>query len=128
MTLEDETDIANVIVWPKTYETFRPIVLGARLIAVTGKVQSSSGVVHIVADRLEDLTALLAALAAEDSDLIPRARGDEVLRDPGVDSRERSRIVANHLHRHPRNEPVGRDLAAIAEAAHQVMPKGRNFH
>ena len=56
MTLEDETDIANAIVWPKTFERFRPIVLGARLIAVTGRVQSESGVIHVVADRLEDLT------------------------------------------------------------------------
>ena len=56
MTLEDETDIANAIVWPKTFERFRPIVLGARLVAVTGRVQSESGVIHVVADRLEDLT------------------------------------------------------------------------
>ena len=63
MTLEDETDIANVIVWPKTFEVFRPVVLGARLVAVTGKLQSESGVIHVVADKLEDLTPMLAALS-----------------------------------------------------------------
>ena len=36
MTLEDETGIANTIVWPRTFETFRPVVLGARLVSVTG--------------------------------------------------------------------------------------------
>jgi error-prone DNA polymerase len=128
MTLEDETDIANVIVWPKTFEAFRPTVLGARLVAVTGKVQSESGVTHVVADRLEDLTAMLAALSAAGSDIAPLAHADEVKRNPGVDPRDKAPRLANHLMRHPRNEPVGRDLAAIAEAAHQVMPKGRNFH
>jgi DNA polymerase III alpha subunit len=128
MTLEDETDIANIIVWPKTFEAFRPTVLGARLVAVTGKVQSESGVIHVVADKLEDLTAMLAALAAGGDDIAPLARADEVKRDPGIDPRDKIRRDANNLMRHPRNEPVGRDLAAIAEAAHQVMPKGRNFH
>jgi error-prone DNA polymerase len=127
MTLEDETDIANIIVWPKTFETFRPVVLGARLVAVTGKVQSESGVTHVIADRLDDLTGMLAALSADAGDIAPLARADEVRRNPGVDPRDKANI-ANHLMRHPRNEPVGRDLAAIAEAAHEVMPKGRNFH
>jgi error-prone DNA polymerase len=128
MTLEDEEDIANVIVWPKTFEAFRPIVLGARLVAVTGKVQTADGVTHVVADKLEDLTPMLAALSADGADNIaPLARADEVKRNPGIDARDK-RSVANHLHKHPRREPVGRDLAEIAEAAHRVMPKGRNFH
>ena len=129
MTLEDETDIANIIVWPKTFEAFRPTVLGARLVAVTGKVQSESGVIHVVADKLEDLTAMLAALAVGGDDIAPLAHADEVRRNPGVDPRDKVlRRDANNLMRHPRNEPIGRDLAAIAEAAHEVMPKGRNFH
>ena len=49
MTLEDETAIANTIVWPRVFESFRPIVLGARLISVTGKLQNEYGVIHVVA-------------------------------------------------------------------------------
>jgi hypothetical protein len=71
---------------------------------------------------------MLAALSAAGSDIAPLAHADEVKRNPGVDPRDKAPRLANHLMRHPRNEPVGRDLAAIAEAAHQVMPKGRNFH
>ena len=41
-TIEDETGIANVIVWPQVFETFRSVVLGARLISVTGKLQNAS--------------------------------------------------------------------------------------
>ena len=128
MTLEDETDITNGIVWPKVFERFRPVVLGARLIALTGKVQSESGVIHVIADKIEDLTPLLAILSADAGDLSSLARADEVSRNPGVDNRDKVRGMANHLMRHPRNEPIGRDLAAIAEAANEVMPKGRNFH
>ena len=40
MTLEDETGIANVIVWPKVFERFRALVLGARLVRVTGRLQN----------------------------------------------------------------------------------------
>ena len=78
MTIEDETGIANIIVWPKTFERFRPIVLGARYVAVTGELQQESGVIHVVADRLEDLTPLLARLTrgcAADRSARPRRRG-----------------------------------------------------
>ena len=65
MTLEDETGIANTIVWPRTFETFRPVVLGARLVAVTGTLQSASGVIHVVAEQIDDLTPLLRRLSEE---------------------------------------------------------------
>jgi error-prone DNA polymerase len=65
MTLEDETAIANVIVWPKIFEAYRPIVMGARLVAVRGRVQSESGVVHVIAEEVEDLGHLLRRLTAE---------------------------------------------------------------
>ncbi len=128
MTLEDETDIANVIVWPKTFEVYRPIVLGARLVAVTGKLQSESGVIHVVADKLEDLTPMLAALSEDAGDLSSLARADEVKRS-SVDNREKVDM------RHPRlvrffqeNPSLARDLADLSAKTSQVMPKGRNFH
>ena len=62
MTLEDETGVANIIVWPKMFEAFRAVVLGSRLVRVTGKLQSDSGVIHIVMQRIEDMTPRLAAL------------------------------------------------------------------
>ncbi len=57
MTIEDETGAANIIVWPKLFEKYRPEVLGARLVAVTGDVQRQSGVVHLVANRIEDMSS-----------------------------------------------------------------------
>ena len=78
MTLEDETGVANVIVWPKAFERLRAIVLGARFVAVTGKLQNEQGVIHVVADRMEDLTPMLGLLSEAgetiDGDR-PRRRG-----------------------------------------------------
>jgi len=90
MTIEDETAIANIIVWPKTYERFRPIVLGAHYVAITGQVQQESGVIHVVADRLDDLTPLLARLAEGGADIDGLARCDHVKRPSDrPDPRER---------------------------------------
>jgi error-prone DNA polymerase len=80
MTLEDETGIANVIVWARVFEAFRPIVMGARLVAVTGKVQKESNVVHLIADHLADMTPLLRTLddaqhnASSVAALMPKGR------------------------------------------------------
>ena len=87
MTIEDESAVANVIVWPKVFERLRPIVLGARYIAVTGRVQEEAGVIHVVAEQLEDLTVLLARLAEHGADIDALARCDEVRR-PIEDQRE----------------------------------------
>jgi error-prone DNA polymerase len=87
MTIEDESAVANVIVWPRTFERVRPVVLGARYVAVTGRVQQESGVIHVVADALEDLTHWLAQLAEQGADIEGLARADEVRR-PIEDQRE----------------------------------------
>ena len=67
MTMEDETGIVNVIVWPPVFEKYRGVVMGARLAAITGKVQNESGVVHIIADKLADVTSLLDRLSDSDA-------------------------------------------------------------
>jgi error-prone DNA polymerase len=87
MTIEDESAVANVIVWPKLFERVRPVVLGARYVAVSGRVQAESGVIHVVADELEDLTFWLAQLAEHGADIEGLARADEVRR-PIEDQRE----------------------------------------
>ena len=86
-TLEDETGIANLVIWPKVFERFRRIVMTARLIGAIGRIQSESNVTHLVAERLMDLSHLLTALAEGSVPLAaPLARADEVAR-PGSDRR-----------------------------------------
>jgi error-prone DNA polymerase len=123
MTLEDETGIANTIVWARAFEQFRPIVIGARLVAVTGPLQSASGVIHVVMEHIEDLTPLLRKLSDEHGSIDIRAHADQVKRP----------IIERH--RHPRSgdslvtllKEQPEHFAPAAEIA-QVMPKGRNFH
>ena len=63
LTLEDETGVANVIVWRATYERFRRAVVSGRCLRVTGRVQRESGVVQIIAEQVEDISPMLDALA-----------------------------------------------------------------
>jgi error-prone DNA polymerase len=67
ITLEDETGIANLVVWPDVFERQRRIVMGARLIAVHGIIQKDvdDGVIHLVARQLEDHTHMLRHLSDE---------------------------------------------------------------
>jgi error-prone DNA polymerase len=124
MTLEDETGIANTIVWARAFEQFRPIVIGARLVSVTGPVQSASGVIHVVVEDIRDLTPLLSRLAEAHGSLHALAHGDQVRRP----------IIERH--RHPRagdalvtmlKEERDRPAEFAVQTA-KVMPKGRNFH
>ncbi len=70
MTLEDETGVANVVVWAKIYERFRRAVISGRLLRVTGRLQREAGVVHVVAEGIEDLSPMLDHL------LLPGFRTD----------------------------------------------------
>jgi error-prone DNA polymerase len=62
ITIEDETGIANLIVWPQILERFRRAALGATLLRCTGKLQREESVIHVVADRLADMTPRLNTL------------------------------------------------------------------
>jgi error-prone DNA polymerase len=62
MTLEDETDIANIIVWPKVFEKNRRTVMTARFLAVRGRLQRAGLVIHVVAESFVDLSATLPML------------------------------------------------------------------
>jgi error-prone DNA polymerase len=65
MTIEDETGVANIVVWPSVFDRYRQIVLGSRLVGVFGRMQrdDSGQVIHVVAERMEDLTRHLDKLA-----------------------------------------------------------------
>jgi error-prone DNA polymerase len=109
MTIEDESAVANVIVWPKVFERLRPVVLNARYVAVAGRVQEESGVIHVVAEQLEDLTHFLARLAEHGAEIDGLARCDEVRR-PVEDQRE-ARLLGG---RHNRLVKLMREMPELA--------------
>ncbi len=62
VTLEDETGTCNVVVWAALYERFRRAVIAGRMLRVTGRVQREAGVVHVVAEGIEDVSWMLDML------------------------------------------------------------------
>ena len=126
MTLEDETAVANTIVWPKIFEAFRPIVIGARLVSVTGKLQNEFGVIHVVAERLDDLTPLLRCLADDTGCVEALAHGDHV-KHSTPDWRTPLHPMTSPT-RPVDPEPAFAGEFAPVEKTRAVMPKGRNFH
>ena len=127
LTLEDETGVANVIVWPKVFEKYRKEVLGGRLLVVDGRLQSESGVIHVVADRLMDHTARLARLSRASEAVTATMPTDEVGHPIAED---RGRVGATSpLARLVRDVPeTARDVEDLARRVGKAMPKGRNFH
>lgn len=117
LTLEDEHSIANVIVWARVFDRFRPVIMGSKFIRVTGKLQKESGVIHIVADKMEDLTHWLAAMSEE-----LQASADDKAALPYVTGPRQS--AAEKAAKDPR---VVQSYERLARKASSVMPKGRNF-
>jgi error-prone DNA polymerase len=79
ITLEDETGVANLVVWPKVMATFRKAIMTARLMQLTGRLQRdpASGVTHIVVETLQDRSDVLLRLS-DRSLMPPLSRADEV--------------------------------------------------
>jgi error-prone DNA polymerase len=77
-TLEDETGIVNAVIWPSIYERQRKVILSASMLAINGKIQREGDVVHLVAQRLFDLSPDLHGLGEQDGkNSLPRAKDDE---------------------------------------------------
>jgi error-prone DNA polymerase len=115
MTLEDETGIANIVVWPKVMERFRKEVMGARLILVEGYIQSSpEQVTHLVAQRLFDRSRDLVGLANDALNRKPPVPAGPALVEPlNDDRRDHPQSLAQKI-RHPRNV--------------RILPPSRDFH
>jgi error-prone DNA polymerase len=115
MTLEDETGIANIVVWPKVMEQYRKEVMGARLILVEGYIQSSpEKVTHLVAQRMFDRSHDLIGLASDSlSRKHPVPAGPALIEPLNDDRREHPDNPAQKI-RHPRNV--------------RILPPSRDFH
>jgi error-prone DNA polymerase len=90
ITIEDETDVANLVVWPQLFEANRRTVLGASMIWVRGQVQREGDVIHVVVRRLDDLSPLLATVGRRDGVAsVYRTSPADVARNPvGPDPRD----------------------------------------
>lgn len=129
-TLEDEHGVANIIVWPPVFETYRRVVLGARVLGVRGKVQKQGRVIHVVAEHLEDMTPMLGTLAegAELGDAA-LANADEVRR-PGEDPRAitAQRMAARAARAAEIQQNFRQRPKEMPRAVARMIPKSRDFH
>jgi error-prone DNA polymerase len=67
-SLEDETGINNIIFWPKVFEAERPNIIGTTLLVVHGELQNEQGVIHVVAQRVEDYSHWVERLPRKSRD------------------------------------------------------------
>jgi error-prone DNA polymerase len=93
ITLEDETDVANLVVWTHVFEKNRRTVLAAAMMGVRGQVQREGEVIHLIAQRLDDLSPMLASLGAraDVASVYRMARADGATSGGGPDSRDGQR-------------------------------------
>ena len=152
ITLEDETGVVNLVVWPDTMEKYRRVIMGARLMEVKGRVEMDDEVIHVIVTELTDATQRLAELS---HDLLAPsvARADEVNRPARTMSAVKHKVpvdvagaavpqarnadCAPRQTKHtlrlpaPRADPRGPALPP-AVSGHprnlRILPKSRDFH
>jgi error-prone DNA polymerase len=110
ITIEDESGVANLVIWPHVMERYRRVIMTARLLEVRGRVEYDDEVIHVIVAHLDDASHRLSAL----SDMalaLELARADEVNRP--LPATARAPQPADTGHRHPRNV--------------RLIPKSRDF-
>ena len=117
ITLEDESGIANLVVWPAIFEKQRRVILAAAMMAACGRIQRVGDVVHLVAHRLTDLSSELASIGDRDSTFpLPHGRGDELRQGSTAPD--------------PRSVPKGLKARNVLDPyghIDQIRAKARNF-
>lgn len=108
MTIEDETGVANLVIWESLFEKFRKEIIQSKLIMAEGKLQIEGEVIHVIVQRCYNFSPLLKTLTAsnkEDLPVLTLAYADETSVPAGLDKR---------------SKPVG-------DTQKKVFPGGRNF-
>ncbi|SCX03958.1 Error-prone DNA polymerase [Agrobacterium rosae] len=117
-TIEDETGVVNVVIWPSLFERQRRVVLSASMLGVNGKIQREGDVVHLVAQRLFDFSSDLSSLGERDTAFpLQHGRGDEFSRGGGPDPRDNPNLAV-----------PARDIFIPDLHIDTLKVKSRNFH
>ncbi|MGB3165971.1 MAG: error-prone DNA polymerase [Alteraurantiacibacter sp.] len=139
ITLEDETGVINLVVWPDLKQKQRTVVMGARLMEVRGRVEYDDEVIHVIAHHMTDATQELRKLS--DDMLRPViARADHVnspLPSGKPNPRDDLRMGADDSHApvkpvEPCQEPPPGNRECGFHQGHprdvRIIPKSRDFH
>jgi error-prone DNA polymerase len=147
VTIEDETGVANIIIWQRLFDAQRRVVLSAAMMGVTGRVQKEGDVIHVIADDLQDLSHDLRAIGGLD---FPHRTGPgDGAKNGGYDARDKNKdpVKARDLFHPPfrhgpraqpeETTPKARDLFTPAYKPKPYVPgadtpgikiKSRDFH
>jgi error-prone DNA polymerase len=118
ITIEDETGVANAVLWPDRFEAQRRIVLSAAMISIRGVVQREGEVIHVITARMEDMTPLLHAVGQ--MDFPHRTAPSDGAKTGGYDPRERRPALPSPA--------AMRAVAAPPEPEERIRVRSRNFH
>jgi error-prone DNA polymerase len=119
VTIEDETGVANGIIWPNKFEVYRRQVMSASMIAMRGRLQKEGEVIHVICDRIIDHDDMLRSIGRTEFAVAP-SRGDGAANGGGPDPRDPS-------------IPRGRTLASkpfgtAAEQEETLRLRSHDFH
>jgi error-prone DNA polymerase len=117
ITIEDETGIANAILWPDRFEAQRRIVLAASMIGIKGVVQKEGEIVHVITARMEDMTPLLHSVG--EREFPHRPSPADGAKFSGPDPRHKAKRPAEL------ESAAGR---AVQDPAGTIRVRSRNFH
>ncbi|OZB13577.1 MAG: hypothetical protein B7X53_15825 [Hyphomonas sp. 34-62-18] len=112
LTLEDDTGVSNIVVWPKTFEAHRKSVMTGRLLRIIGRLQREGIVTHVIARQIADLSPLLDTLGDA------AAAGDRI--DPSRDNADEARRPGpsgTYGPRRPDRKPLSEDITAELQRA-----------
>ncbi|KKW93235.1 OB-fold nucleic acid binding domain-containing protein [Sphingobium chungbukense] len=119
VTIEDETGVAQGILWPNKFEIYRRQIMSASMIAMRGRLQKEGEVIHVICDRIMDHDDMLRSIGSMDFTVTP-GRGDGASHGGGPDPRDpgfpRGRTLAS--------APLG----SIQEQEELVRIRSHDFH
>jgi len=120
ITIEDESGVAQGIIWPDRFETFRRTVMSSSMVGLKGRLQKEGEVIHIIIDQIEDLTPMLRQIGAMD---FPHRAGrcDGVISPGSPDRSEPGWIPKPTAHFH-------RPFADGADPEDLVRIRSHDFH
>jgi error-prone DNA polymerase len=110
ITIEDETGVANLVVFQKLFEKYRKEIVQSRLLMVEGKLQKEGKVIHVIVKHCYNVSGLLQQLSASEKDtpsVLTLSRADEKDGDQAA-------------HQDPRTQ-----VRKMVQA--EIFPAGRNF-
>jgi error-prone DNA polymerase len=115
LTLEDDTAVSNVVVWPKVFQRYRKEVMAGRLLHVRGRLQREGPVTHLIAQRIEDYSHLLDGLGC------PELAGERI--DPSRDNADEAKRPVPDQRTGPKREKrerLNQSITSELQAAHRA--------